>query len=54
MKIFGFFVFIYGWFTLYDTGLSIEAVLCLLAGMVIIGFEEILAHIQWRRYHNDK
>jgi hypothetical protein len=54
LKIFGLFIFIYGWFILYDTGLSIDGALCLLFGMAIISFEEILAHVQWRRYHNDK
>lgn len=54
MKIFGFFIFIYGWFTLYDSGLSVEGVLCLLFGLAIVCSEEILSRMEWRRYHNDK
>lgn len=54
MKVFGLFILIYGWFILYDNGLSIEGILCLLAGIIIVCFEEILARIEWRRFHNDK
>ena len=54
MKVFGLFILIYGWFILYDNGLSIEGVLCLLGGMAIVCSEEILSRIEWRRYYNDK
>ena len=54
MKIIGFFMFIYGWFVLYDMGLSLEGVLCFLFGFVIIGWEEIFSYIIRKTEHGER
>ena len=54
MKLIGFFIFIYGWFVLYDMGLSLEGVLCFLFGFVIIGWEEIFSYISRKTEHGKR
>ena len=55
MKVIGFFMFIYGWFTLYDAGLSFEGTAFLLGGLAIVMYEEILPRVEilFRRNHNE-
>ena len=50
----GFFMFIYGWFVLYDMGLSLEGVLCFLIGFVIMGWQEISSYFLRKNQHGKR
>jgi hypothetical protein len=54
LKIVGFFMFIYGWFMLYDMGLNLEGALCFILGFVIIGWQEILPYLLRKTEHGKR
>jgi hypothetical protein len=46
LKALGFFAIIYGWFMLYDAGFAIEPLCILIAGILVVSYEEILDHVK--------
>jgi hypothetical protein len=56
LKPIGFFAIIYGWFMLYDAGFALEPLFALIVGVIIVSYEEILAHVKIvvRGYKNGK
>ena len=52
MNIIGFFALIYGWFIMDNSGISLEGIIAVSAGLILMLHKEIFAYI--KRHHYGK
>jgi hypothetical protein len=50
LNIIGFFALIYGWFIMDDSGISLEGIIAVVAGLTFMLHKEIFAYLKGRHY----